>query len=164
MELGAEEEGVNARGEFRNFHKAAVGRFTGEDETCFFELLDVVGIDLETVAVALRNRGFPVAFGRDGPLLKLARVGAQAHRATVVFLGEFLHLLRQYHDDGMLGLRVYLGRMRALEPRDVAREFDGGKLHAVTEAEVRNFIFADEADCMYLALDARLAEAAGDAN
>src|SRR3990167_4706013 len=170
MKLRTEHKGVRAFGQLGYLHEAAVGRFTGKYETRFLEALDVLGIYLEAVAVALANELRAASFelrGRCVGLLcygagdELARIRTQAHGAAVIFLCEFFYLLRKNCDDGMRTLRVYLGRMGAREACDIARIFDGHELHAIAEPEVRDFILPHEADGVNLALNPRLAESAG---
>ena len=56
MKLRTEHKGVHAFGQLGYLHEAAVGRLTRKYETCFLEALDVLGIHLEAVAVALVNQ------------------------------------------------------------------------------------------------------------
>src|SRR3989344_7587630 len=145
MKLRTEHKGVRAFGQLGYLHEAAVGRFTGKYETRILEALDVLGIYLEAVAVALANELRAASFelrGRCVGLLcygagdELARIRTQAHGAAVIFLCEFFYLLRKNCDDGMRTLLVYLGRMGAREACDIARIFDGHELHAIAEPEV----------------------------
>src|SRR3989344_1060440 len=170
MKLRTEHKGVRAFGQLVYLHEAAVGRFAGKYESGFLEALDVLGIHLETMPVALANelraascelRGRCIRVVCDGAGDEFARVGAEAHGAAVILLGEFLYLLREYCNDGMRALCIYLGRMGARKARDIACVFHGHELHAIAEPEVRDFILPHEADGVNLALDTRLAEAAG---
>ena len=62
----------------------------------------------------------------------------------------------------MGGGGVELAGVGLREAADVARELDAGGLHAEADAEVRDVVFAGVADGVEHALDAALAEAAGD--
>src|SRR3989344_1218166 len=170
MELRTEHKGVHAFGQLGYLHEAAVWRFTGKYETRFLEALDVLGIYLEAVAVALANelraascelRGRCVGLLCYGAGDELARIRTQAHGAAVILLGELFYLLRENCDDGMRAFRIYLCRMGARKVRDIARVFHGHELHAIAEPEIRDFVLPHEADGVNLALDTRLAEAAG---
>jgi hypothetical protein len=57
---------------------------------------------------------------------------------------------------------VELAGVGVLQAADVARELDAGGLHAEADAEVGNLVLAGVADGVQHALDAALAEAAGD--
>ncbi len=61
----------------------------------------------------------------------------------------------------MRRIGIELRAVGAGKAADVARELDGGELHAQADAEVGNPVLARMADRRDLALDAALAEAAG---
>ena len=63
---------------------------------------------------------------------------------------------------GIRRLGIHLGRVRALEPGDVARELRDGDVHAEADAEVRDPALARDLARDDLALPAARAEAAGD--
>ena len=56
--------------------------------------------------------------------------------------------------------RIELAGVGVVQPADVARKLDAGRLHAQADAEIRNFLLARVADGVQHALDAALAEAA----
>jgi hypothetical protein len=62
----------------------------------------------------------------------------------------------------MRRIGIELGAVGALEAGDMAREFDGGELHAEADAQIGHLVLARVADRGDLALGAALAEAAGD--
>ena len=62
----------------------------------------------------------------------------------------------------MAALRVDLGRVRRLPAKFVPGKLNHGALHAVAEAEVRNFVLADIVDGRDLALNPARTKAARD--
>ena len=72
VELGAEEEGMDAFRQFGYFHQFAVGRLAGEDNPLFFQLFYEIGIDFIAMAMAFGNFFFAVTRVSDSPLLILA--------------------------------------------------------------------------------------------
>jgi hypothetical protein len=60
--------------------------------------------------------------------------------------------------------RVKLAGIGVLETADVARKLDAGGLHSQTNSKVGNLFFAGVADGVQHALNAALAEAAGNQN
>src|SRR5262245_40734374 len=94
---------------------------------------------------------------RQAPRLESAAERSEPHGAALFGDGALLveqidHLLRRR--------RLERTRVGFLPPRDVARELDGGDLHAEAQPEVRDPTLAREARRRDLALDAALAEAA----
>src|SRR5207253_5279272 len=70
--------------------------------------------------------------------------------------------LGDQRDHRMRRVGVELGAVRAAETGDVAREFDGGELHAEADAQIGNAVLTRIADRAHLALGTALAEAARD--
>src|SRR5690606_14945488 len=83
---------------------------------------------------------------------------AQAHGASLV--GDGLLLVEQA-DHRVRCVLAELRGVRAFEAYHVPGELDRRALHAQADAEERDLPFAGEADCFDLALDAALAETAG---
>ncbi len=89
----------------------------------------------------------------------MALVGTEPQRAA-----DILHavLVRHQGDDGMRGVRIQLNAVRIVVADHVADKLHNGKLHAKTESEERDIIFARVADGINHALDAPVAKTAGD--
>ena len=64
----------------------------------------------------------------------------------------------RYHRVRCIGIKF--GGIGIGKPHNVARKFNRRDLHAETNAEIRNFVFAREFDSSYLALGTALAEPA----
>src|SRR5580704_4630010 len=113
------------------------------------------------MAVALADFGFAVGFVGQGAGFEFAGPGAEAHRAAhFVYAQEFA----QFIDDAMRCLRIEFSAVGLLEAGGVACVFDCGALHAEADAEKGNFVIAGVLDGVDHALDAALAEAAGNEN
>ena len=123
------------------------------------ELVAELVVDLVAVAVALVDRRLAVDLARARPLAELDRLRAEPHRAAEVL---DLLLLGQQVDHRVRRLGIHLGRVRALEAADVARELRDGDVHAEADAEVRDPLLARDPAGEDLALPAARAEAAGD--
>src|SRR5581483_10525726 len=131
------------------------------------ELLAVAVVELVAVAVAFADHVLTVEGARDRARLEPALLRAEAHRAALVgALVAAFDIARRgrpfgdQRDDRMRAMTVVLGRTRTVEAGDVAREIDDGRVHAVADAEIGNFILARERGRGDLALEAALAEAA----
>ena len=101
------------------------------------------------------------AVGSDGEcvLLKDAGPCAETHGAAHLFNAE---QFAEFVDDAVLAGGIELAGVGVFEAADVARELDAGGLHAEADAEVGDLLFAGVADGVQHALDAALAETAGD--
>ena len=111
------------------------------------------------MAVALGDFGGAVGFGGERAGLELAGPCAEAHGSAHLFdTGQFAQLV----DDAVRRGGVELAGVGAGEAADVARVLDAGGLHAEADAEVGDVVLAGVADGVEHALDAALAEAAGD--
>ena len=64
-------------------------------------------------------------------------------------------------DHRMRAMPIVLGRIRAVESGDVAREIDHRRVHAVADAEIRNLVLARVSRGGDLAFETAFAEAAG---
>ena len=71
---------------------------------------------------------------------------------------------RKFVDDAMRSLRIELGGVGVFQAAHVAGVLDGGALHAEADAEERNLVFARVLNGVDHALDAALAESAGNQN
>ena len=157
VELAAEEEGVG--GDLDDLDVGGVGSGAGETETAAGEDGFVLAVELVAVAVALADFGGAVGLGGQGVGLHDAVPSSEAHCAAHFFdAGEFAELV----DDAVRGGGVELAGVGVLEAADVAGILDAGGLHAEADAEVGRAGLAGVADGVEHALDAALAEAAGD--
>ena len=93
------------------------------------------------------------------PARELDRLRAEAHRPAELL---DLLLLGQQVDDGIGRLRVHLGRVRPVEPDDVARELRHRDVHPEADAEVRDPALAGDTAGEDLPLPPPGAEPAGD--
>ena len=118
------------------------------------ELVEVVVVEL--VAVAMTLDDVLAAVCRIGlrSFLEGARIASQTHRAS--FLGNSLLLLHQV-DDRMRGAG-HFGRVGVFVAQHVTGELDHAALHAETDAEKRDFLFAGVPYGQYFALDAPVSE------
>ena len=129
-----------------------------DDEARVDERGPVVVVDLVAVPVPLVDHRLAVGLVRARAVDELDRLRAEAHRAAEIL---DLLLLGQQVDHRIRRLGIHLGRVRALEPDDVARELRDGDVHAEADAEVRDAALARDAAGEDLALPAARAEAAG---
>ena len=65
-------------------------------------------------------------------------------------------------DDGLARVRVDFGGLCLSQASDVAGELDDGQLHAVAQAQKRNFVFAGVLDGVDFAFDPAAAPTDGD--
>ena len=158
VELAAEEVGV--AGDFDDLDVGLVGSGAAEAQAAAGEQGFVLAVELVAVAVALADFGCAaVGAGGERVFLEDAGPGAQTHGAAHLFDAE---QLAQLVDDAVLAGGVELAGVGVFEAADVAGELDAGGLHAEADAEVGDLLFAGVADGVQHALDAALAEAAGD--
>ncbi len=157
VELAAEEEGVG--GDLDDLDVGGVGGGAGDAEACAGEDGFVLAVELVTVAVALGDFGGAVGLGGEGVGLEDAVPGAETHGAAHLFdAGEFA----EFVDDAVGSGGVELAGVGVFQAADVAGVLDAGGLHAEADAEVGGVGLAGVADGVEHALDAALAEAAGD--
>src|ERR1700722_1498310 len=64
----------------------------------------------------------------------------------------------------MRAMPIVFGGIGAVESGDIAREIDHRRVHAVTDAEIRNLVFARKSRGGDLAFEAAFAESAGNEN
>src|SRR5205085_12643464 len=98
-----------------------------------------------------------VELTRTRPLADLDGAGSKPHRPAEIL--DSL-LLREQVDDRERRLGIHLGRVRAVEPDDVARELRDGDVHAEADAEIRDAPLARDAAGEDLAFPPARAEAA----
>src|SRR5882724_2364427 len=79
--------------------------------------------------------------------------------AAALYPAGAVQPLGDQRDHRMRRIGIEFGTVGAGKAADVAREFDGGELHAEADAKIGNPVFARVADRRDLALDAALAEA-----
>src|SRR3989344_5354146 len=161
MELRTYHKRMHVFWKFCYLHELAVLPLTRKHEACFLELFYVLGVYLVAVTVTFGHLLFPIRLADDAPFFEDARIRAKAHRAAVIFPRELLLLVRKNVYDRMRRFLVYFRRIRVLESRGVPRVFNDQHVEAVAEPEVRDFILARELRRLYLSLDTRLAESAG---
>src|SRR6266540_5446060 len=143
-------------------------RARADDESRRDEPRQVMVVDLIAMPVALGDRRTAVDAVRERAGHDLARLRAEAHRAAEIGaraapLDRAVAVLplRDERDDRMRRVEIELGAVRAGEPRLVACELDHGELHAEADAQIRHAVLPRVLDCLDLAFDAALAEAAG---
>src|SRR5271156_3881051 len=140
------------------FYVDAVGSASGDSETGAGQGFFVLAIEFVAVAVALGNFQGAVGFGREGAGLEFARPCAWPHGAT-----HFVHAeeFAEFVDDAIRSGGIEFGAIGVFDMRNLARVFDGGALHAETDAEERDFFLARVSDGVNHSSDAAFAEAAG---
>src|SRR5450631_2525175 len=109
------------------------------------------------MAVPLANVARAVSFLRHAALRQVARPGPQPHGAPQIV--DALQLA-QLIDHAVRRARIEFGRIRRLQPANVARELDHHGLHAQANTEIGDLAFARIADRVQHAVYAALAEAA----
>ena len=159
MELSGDKPAVC--GIFHDLDKSAVRRQAGKAQSLFAKLLTEIVVQFVSVAVALVNSLLAVELIGLALLIKGAGVLAEAHRAA---LGGDALLLGHKVDDGVQRAARKLGRVCVRPADDIAGKFDDRYLHTQTDAQIRNILFSCVAGGKYHALDAAVAEAAGDEN
>src|SRR5574341_611042 len=98
-----------------------------------------------------------IQFVRNGALLDCDLVASKAHRAPHVVHAS---LLRHAVHDGVLGVRVKLGRVCAGKAANMSCKRDYGELEPKADAKVRYLVFARQACRSDYALAPALAKAA----
>ena len=157
VELAAEEEGMG--GDLYDFDVGGVGGGSGEAQAGSGEDGFVLAVELVAVAVALGDFGGAVGGGGEGIGFHDAGPGSEAHGAAHLFdAGE----LAEFIDDAMGGAGVELAGVGVFQAADVAGVLNAGGLHTEADTEVGGVGLAGIADGVEHALNAALAEAAGD--
>jgi len=159
QEFGVELAGQEKRMilQFDEFDQLPIRRHATENEPSLLELSAVGVVELVAMAMTLVDDEGAVKLGGPGADHKLAGLGTEAHRGA--FLLD-LFLLVQQGDDGIRSGEVEFSGVGFFEMENVAREFDGGNLHAQTQAEIGKLLFAGVLGGHDLPLDPPLAEAA----
>src|SRR3989344_7241355 len=161
MELRTYHKRMHVFWKFCYLHELAVLPLTRKHEACFLELFYIFRIYLVAVTVTFGYLLFPVGLANDAPLLKNARIGAEAHRAAVILPSKLLFLVRKNVYDRVWRFLVYLGRVRVFQTCDIPRIFDNEHVEPVAEPEIRDFTLAGELCGLYLSLNACFSESAG---
>src|SRR3990172_6370498 len=130
VELAGHEPGVV--GELDDFHELLLGPEARDPEAVLFQVLEVVVVHLEAVAVALLDDPLPVGPGGGAPLGEQDRVEPQPHGAA---LGPHGALLEQQVDDLVARAGVELRRVGVGQPADGPGELDDRALHPEADAE-----------------------------
>src|SRR3972149_1526685 len=136
-----------------------LGPETRDPEAVLFQVLEVLVVHLEAVAVALLNDPLPVGPGSGAPLGEQDRVEPQPHGAA---LGPHGALLGEQVDDLVARAGVELRRVGVGQPADGPGELDDRALHPEADAEEGHSALAGVADGADLPLDAAVAETARD--
>ena len=157
MELHADEEAL--AGDFHGLHQPPVGGEAGEGEAGGLQRVAVGVVELIAVAVALADLQRIVAMGDGRAPFQPAGITAQPQRAALV---DLVVLIGHEMNDLMRAVLVELVGICLGEARDVARVLDHRDLHAQADAEVGHMVFAGILCRQDHALDAAVAEAAGD--
>src|SRR5262249_11892825 len=146
-------------GKLDDLYQLAPRTLAGQPEAAGLDLGRVPVVELVAVAVALLDLRLPVGACREAAGLEGATVGAEPHGAALL---DHPRLIGHQVDDLLRRLGVELARIGLAPAHDMARELDGRDLHAEAEPEVGNAALARVLGGQDLALDAALAEAAGD--
>ena len=156
VELAAEKPGVVRH--FHNFNVVFVGSASGNSEASGDEGFFKFAIKFVTVAVAFADFGLAVSLVRKGAGFEDAGPRSKAHGAAhFVNAKEFAKLV----DYAMGSLRIELSAICLVEAGAVAGVFNGGALHSQADSEEGDLVFAGVVDGVDHALNAALAESAG---
>src|SRR5262249_29823808 len=156
MELPGDEVGV--LGDLDDLDQLFLGPDPGDTQARLLEAREIVVVHLVAVAMPLLDDPLPVQARGQAALAQHDRIEPQPHRAALV--GQPA-LLGQEIDHQVRRRRVELRGAGAGEPADIARVLDHRALHAQADAQIRHPPLAGVADGRDLALDAAVAEAAG---
>src|SRR3990172_9470669 len=157
VELAGHEPGMV--GELDDLHELLLGPEARDPEAVLFQVLEVLVVHLEAVAVALLDDPLPVGPGGGAPLGEQDRVEPQPHGAA---LGPHGALLGEQVDDLVARAGVELRRVGVGQPADGPGELDDRALHPEADAEEGHSALAGVADGADLPLDAAVAETARD--
>ncbi len=161
VELRSEEKRMFGARQLGDFHQVVIRRKARKNEAVFCQGADMRGIHFVTMAMALGNKMFAVRAERDGSGGERCGICSEPHGCAVIFGGQILLLFRHNIDHRMRRLGIDLRGIRPVQPRDVPREFDDSKLHAVTKPEIGDAVFPAIPDCRNLALNAARTEPPG---
>jgi len=111
------------------------------------------------MAMTLADFCFAVSLVGQGTGLEFAGPSAEAHGAA-----HFVHAeeFAQFVNHAVRSLRLELGAVGLFEASHVAGVFNSGALHAETNSEERDLVFAGVLNGVHHSLNATLAESAGD--
>src|SRR5258707_6537690 len=110
------------------------------------------------MTVALADFGFAIGLMGQGAGFEFAGPGAEAHGATHLFHAK---QFAEFVDHAMGSLRIALRGVRIWKRSHIPGVFDCGALHAKANSKIGDFVLARELDGVNHALEAALAEAAG---
>src|SRR5690606_10191223 len=165
VKLAGNEPGVV--GQLDHFDQIVHGQ-AGEPHARLLQLLPVIIVHLVAVPVTLPYLFLAINRGGERSLCKVYPLGAEPHRtAEVGILVTLLHgagTRLPFGDQRNHRVRrrlVELGALRTTERSHVPREFNDRDLHAETDAEIGNAIFARETYRLDLAFDSAVAKTAG---
>ena len=140
MELAG--QGPGMIGQFADFHVDPVGSLAGDAQPRRGQDRFVFPVELEAVPVALADLARAIGALRKAALGQQAVVGAQAHGPAQLIAPL---QLPQLVDDAVRRGGIEFAGIRALQPADVAREFDDHGLHTQADAEARRLSLARQA-------------------
>src|SRR3989344_1649620 len=160
VELSSEEKGVDTPWQFSNFAKTPVWRHAREDHTCFLKLLNIFRIDLIAMPVSLGNFISFVSFMSESSPLQYGGVGTETHSASEFIIFYLLFLVRHHIYYGISSFFIYFSSISPFEPYNVSRVLDNRHLHAITETQIWDFIFAYKFYDFYFPFNASSSETA----
>ena len=134
-----------------DLHETVIGQCSRDVKSRALKLGTKIVVELIAVTMTFTDFLLPVSGEALRTLSELARIGAEAHRATLV-----LDILLRKHevDDRVFRLVTELRRVGIRHAADVTRELDDGTLHAQTKAEERNAVLPRILHGANLSLDA----------
>ena len=142
-------------GQLEDLGQATLGVHAGNSHARRLELLAILVVELEAVAVTLLNVGHAIGLCNFCARFDAAGIGAQSHRAAQV--GDGLLILHQV-DDVVGGLLVHLGAVGIGQAQHVAGKLDDHALHAQADAKGGHVVLTAPLEGHILALDAALPE------
>ena len=148
-------------GDLHDLHVGSIRRVAGDAQPRRRQRLLVLAVELIAMAMALADFRCAVCLFGLAASFKMAVPGAQAHRSAQLFhAAQFAQLV----DDAVRRRRIELAGVGIFQAAHVARVLDARRLHAQTDAEVRNLVLARKADAVQHAGNAALAKSSGDEN
>src|SRR3989339_350006 len=183
MALGGDEKRMHFLGQFYHFHEKVVGGSAGNNQAVIFQNFAIVVIEFVSVPVPFGNfdsalgldfgvflldlgkqsafAGFEVNSAGLGIFQEITVVSAQTHGSALAFY----HLVSGVHgnvvDNRIFGFRIYFHAVGVGQTDHVAGKFHAGQLHAVAQAQIRNFLFPGVSDGRNFAFGAAVAPADG---
>src|SRR6185437_5370331 len=159
VKLAAEKPGVIRH--FADFDVHAIGRLAGEPHAMLGKRLFELAIEFVAVAMALADLFHAISAGGETSIRKLAGIGAEPHGPP-----QFIYALQfaELEDDPVRRCGIELSRIGIGETTNIAGKFNHHGLHAKTDSEVGNAVFASAANRIEHAGYAPLTESARNEN